>query len=113
MSKTYPCPNGVEDDCGYPACAHSMQCERAAEERLALTTCSPQRWILCRAFVEVMGERAAVEFKVQSDLPCEGACEHLARKNDEAIARYVVGASMKSGIEVVESYWENAEVSDR
>ena len=40
MSKTYPCPNGIEDDCGYPACAHAMQCERAAQERLARTPCS-------------------------------------------------------------------------
>ena len=70
--------------------------------------CSPKRWIKCKAFVEVMGRRAEVDFSVQSNIPCEGACESLARKNDEAIARYVAGASMKSGIEVVESYWENA-----
>lgn len=27
--KKFPCPAGVEDDCGYPACAHARQCERA------------------------------------------------------------------------------------
>lgn len=76
-------------------------------------TCSPRRWIRCKAFVEVMGKRAAVEFRVQADLPCKGACEMLAKKNDEAIASYVAGASMKSGIEVVESYWENAQADPR
>lgn len=35
MSKRYPCPNGIEDDCGYPACAHATQCERAAEDKRA------------------------------------------------------------------------------
>jgi hypothetical protein len=30
MSAKYPCPAKVEDDCGYPACAHAMQCEHAA-----------------------------------------------------------------------------------
>lgn len=38
MSKIYPCPNDVENDCGFPACAHAMQCERAAKDRLAPTT---------------------------------------------------------------------------
>ena len=25
--KTFPCPAGLEPDCGYPACAHAQQCE--------------------------------------------------------------------------------------
>jgi hypothetical protein len=33
MTKTYPCPNNIEPDCGYPACAHAMQCENAANQR--------------------------------------------------------------------------------
>ena len=43
MSKTYPCTSKVEDDCGYPTCAHAAQCERSAKERLARTTCSQLR----------------------------------------------------------------------
>jgi len=32
-SKTYPCPCEPDSDCGYPACAHARQCERAFDER--------------------------------------------------------------------------------
>jgi hypothetical protein len=41
MHKTYPCPNGIEPDCGYPTCAHALQCERAAPAPSDATDCSP------------------------------------------------------------------------
>ncbi len=33
-AKKFPCPAGVEDDCGYPACAHARQCEHSMQTPL-------------------------------------------------------------------------------
>ena len=38
--RKYPCPDGIEDDCGYPACAHAELCARRVQESSA-PPCSP------------------------------------------------------------------------
>ncbi len=40
MSKKYPCPAAVEADCGYPACAHALQCAPPGQRLAACPACN-------------------------------------------------------------------------
>jgi hypothetical protein len=63
------------------------------------------RLIKVTAWVDVLGNRAEVDFFIESPMVCEGACLKLQRSRDLAVAGWVFESNCKKGfsIEMVSS----------
>jgi len=58
------------------------------------------RLIKVTAWVDVLGNRAEVDFFVESPMVCEGACLKLQRSRDLAVAGWVFEANCKKGFSI-------------
>lgn len=70
------------------------------------------RRIKVTAWVDVLGNRAEVDFFIESPMVCEGACLKLQRSRDLAVAGWVFEANCKKGFSIETVSSKNAS-SDR